>query len=375
MKGVFNPYMPFYFLNPHLNLKLKQLYCIYKETTHKEIRMKMVNINKTLDMTSGMPDEKIFLSQLIRYTEQISNTEDRDTTLYNSMMNAYTDKLKDLLESSEHDNLTIIGFEKHPLSPEIGPSVYVHLKDTAIRFKIRDELNKEGYSVSVKVENGKTLLDVNMRKTGIDAFDELENKLSSMKPWVIDYMMNLKDQIQDSDLPESVARYKTQWKELPDERRILVKVNKDDVSTFKSRFTSAKWERDLKAWRISNLQSNKTKLQEFRDDLERYRLNDEVRGVKIINRIDTNIDGHERYYELSIASTYYKLNERTDVISLDLMSKDGSPDGKFHTHLNDHTFINASNEQIESKIKQFFDFALDLKDSDIRFNIKPSVKP
>ena len=337
--------------------------------------MKKVNIDKTLDMISGMPDERNFITQMIRFSEQVSNKEDRETAIYNGMMNAYTDKLSKILEAAERDNLTIIGFEKNTAFPEIGPSVYVHLKDTAIRFKVRDELNKEGYSVSVKVEGGKTILDVNMRDTGIDAFEKLEEKISNLKPWVIDYMSKLKDQTQESDFPDTIARYKTQWKELAEERRILVKVNKDDMSMFKSRFTSAKWEKELKVWRISNLQSNKTKLEEFRDELERFRLNAELRETKILNRIDTKIDGEDRYYELSFNSTYYKLHERTDVISLDLMSKDGSPDGKFHVHLNDHTFINGTKEQIEGKIKEFFDFALDLKDNDFSFSTKPSMKP
>lgn len=214
-----------------------------------------------------------------------------------------------------------------------------------------------------------------MKEKGIDAFEKLEGKISNLKPWVIDYMSKLKDQVQDSDFPEHIERYKTLWKELPEERRIMVKVNKDDMGLFKRNFTSAKWEKELKAWRISNLQSNKNKLEEFRDELERYRLNDELRDTKVLNRIDTKIDGEDRYYELSLNSTYYKLHERTDVISLDLMSKDGSPDGKFHVHLNDHTFINGSNEQIEGKIKEFFDFALDLKDNDVRFSTKPSMKP
>lgn len=337
--------------------------------------MKSININKTLDMISGMPHEKDFILQLIRHTEQVSSREDRETALYHSMMNAYTDKLRDLLKNTDSENLAITGFQQNEFHPEIGPSVYVHLKDTAIRFKVRDELNKEGYSVSVKVEDGKTYLDVNMKEKGIDAFEKLEGKISNLKPWVIDYMSKLKDQVQDSDFPEHIERYKTLWKELPEERRIMVKVNKDDMGLFKRNFTSAKWEKELKAWRISNLQSNKNKLEEFRDELERYRLNDELRDTKVLNRIDTKIDGEDRYYELSLNSTYYKLHERTDVISLDLMSKDGSPDGKFHVHLNDHTFINGSNEQIESKIKQFFDFALDLKDNDLRFSTKPSMKP
>jgi len=333
--------------------------------------MKQVNLHKTLKMLEGTDIEKPFLEDMLLYMDQADEKEAIDSGFYENLNMNLIGRYKTIVNNSPKKDLSIINFGTDSYNSTIYSNADVYLENTAVRFKVRDELNKKGYKVSVQVKDGITVLDVSMKQGGFTALKTLSNELEELKPWVNDYMTKLKEQVSDNvqiqALPDSIEPYKTAWVELPEERRILVKVHPENMATFKSKFSSPKWEKDLKAWRISNLESNKNKLEEFKDLLELRRRQDHESPNECISKIDTVIESKKHYYEITHRVSHSSLETKEDKLLLRLMSDDGSFDGDFHKLINEHTFTNLKNpEEFKAKSKEFLNQALDLVDNDLK---------
>ncbi|EGD9591871.1 hypothetical protein DNR33_20480 [Escherichia coli] len=335
------------------------------------MKIKPVNLNKTLKLLEGTKAEKPFIEDMLLYMDQAKEYEEKkvlQSNLYEELNSSLVYRYKTIVNNAQREDLSIIAISGEET---IGSNVDVFLENTAVRFKVRDKLNESGYSVAVKVKDGKTVLDVDMKQAGFTALKTLSNELEELKPWVNDYMATLKEQVSDSvqaqALPDTIEPYKTSWVELPEERRILVKVHPENMATFKSKFSSPKWEKDLKAWRISNLQSNKDKLNDFRDLLELRRRQEHESPKEVLSKVDTVIDGKPHYYELSHKVEHESLTSKFDTLTLDLKSDDGSYDGAWHKRIGSFEFVNLSDKnELNKKAKEFLTQAMDLRDNDLK---------
>lgn len=335
------------------------------------MKIKPVNLNKTLKLLEGTEAEKPFIEDMLLYMDQAKEYEEKkvlQSNLYEELNSSLVYRYKTIVNNAPREDLSIIAISGEET---IGSNVDVFLENTAVRFKVRDRLNESGYSVAVKVKDGKTVLDVDMKQAGFTALKTLSNELEELKPWVNDYMATLKEQVSDSvqsqALPDTIEPYKTSWVELPEERRILVKVHPENMATFKSKFSSPKWEKHLKAWRISNLQSNKDKLNDFRDLLELRRRQEHESPKEVLSKVDTVIDGKPHYYELSHKVEHESLTSKFDTLTLDLKSDDGSYDGEWHKRIGSFEFENLSDKnELNKKAKEFLTQAMDLRDNDLK---------
>ncbi len=200
------------------------------------MKIKPVNLNKTLKLLEGTEAEKPFIEDMLLYMDQAKEYEEKkvlQSNLYEELNNSLVYRYKTIVNNAPREDLSIIAISGEET---IGSNVDVFLENTAVRFKVRDKLNESGYSVAVKVKDGKTVLDVDMKQAGFTALKTLSNELEELKPWVNDYMATLKEQVSDSvqaqALPDTIEPYKTSWVELPEERRILVKVHPENMATF-----------------------------------------------------------------------------------------------------------------------------------------------
>ncbi|MEY7593445.1 hypothetical protein AB9D36_27800 [Klebsiella pneumoniae] len=193
------------------------------------MKIKPVNLNKTLKLLEGTEAEKPFIEDMLLYMDQAKEYEEKNvlqSNLYEELNSSLVYRYKTIVNNAPREDLSIIAISGEEI---IGSNVDVFLENTAVRFKVRDKLNESGYSVAVKVKDGKTVLDVDMKQAGFTALKTLSNELEELKPWVNDYIATLKEQVSDSvqaqALPDTIEPYKTSWVELPEERRILVKVH------------------------------------------------------------------------------------------------------------------------------------------------------
>lgn len=144
-------------------------------------------------------------------------------------------------------------------------SVEVLIVNTAIRFKVRDFFNKKDFSCEVKVEDNKTFLKIS-GKFNVEKLKEIEKDLEELKVWATDYVSKLDEQSEEAELKE-VNEGEFTYVELKEEKRIIVKVHYNDRFTFKNKFSSAKWDVEFKAWRVSNMKSNVEKLKALEEVL------------------------------------------------------------------------------------------------------------
>lgn len=220
--------------------------------------------------------EKEFLINMIEFFESEDDKEVNESNFFVELNSTMIQRYKAVLEDAEKsDNLQITSFEIGETRDveNISNTFYVYLKNTSVRFKVRDELNKKGYSVSVevhheKMKDSKTFLKVvNKNEKGVKALRALQEELDNMKEWVDNYVEVLTEQVENSNLPEKVEKGETAWVVLEEEKRILVKVNYDDMFAFKKFFSTPKWDKELKAWRISTIKSNFEKLEQFKSHI------------------------------------------------------------------------------------------------------------
>lgn len=148
---------------------------------------------------------------------------------------------------------------------EYNYSVDVLIVNTAIRFKVREFFNKKDFSCEVKVENNKTFLKIS-GNFNVEKLKEIEKDLEELKVWSADYVSKLDEQSEEAELKD-VNEGELTYLELKEEKRIIVKVHYNDRFTFKNKFSSAKWDAEFKAWRVSNMKSNIEKLKELENVL------------------------------------------------------------------------------------------------------------
>ncbi|EPQ0388473.1 hypothetical protein RFI82_005756, partial [Klebsiella pneumoniae] len=162
------------------------------------MKIKPVNLNKTLKLLEGTEAEKPFIEDMLLYMDQAKEYEEKkvlQSNLYEELNNSLVYRYKTIVNNAPREDLSIIAISGEET---IGSNVDVFLENTAVRFKVRDKLNESGYSVAVKVKDGKTVLDVDMKQAGFTALKTLSNELEELKPWVNDYMATLKEQVSDS---------------------------------------------------------------------------------------------------------------------------------------------------------------------------------
>lgn len=291
--------------------------------------MKEKYIRSAMKLLQDTKEEKGFIEDMLFALDSITSYEERENSLYYSLSNTLASRYESILRNeNKGEDLAIksIRFSEGVYTGKLS----VFIENTAIRFKVRDYLNNKGYSASLDVENNKSILDITTLNSGFESLMEVCQQLKELREWSIGYLETLKEQVSENELPEAVKN-KAFSKELPDEHRILVKVHPANISDFKSLFKSAKWESDSKVWRISNINSNKEKLNEL-DQLLSIRDKQENVDFHHKNIFSIPLVFEGKKYELAVyhALSHPRNGTVEDSIDLCLMApakrEDWSPD-------------------------------------------------
>jgi len=178
------------------------------------------------------------------------------TDLYNSSLIEYNK----ILSSNGFSNLDMKDYNYG--------SVKYFIKNTSTRFKVRDFFKEKDFYTEIVVEDNKTFIKVNKSRLTLKELIKLREEIESLKFWCENYVEELNNQceVNDNELKE-VKDGEFSMIEIESLKRILIKVSYNDRFTFRGLFKTAKWEPEFKAWRISNIASNKEKIEELKNKL------------------------------------------------------------------------------------------------------------